>query len=220
MRTLISALFMTCAALAQLDSNSITVTASRRIYPALDEVQAYIRVYSPPDVTLEQVTEALRGAGAGPVTFGTVQTNRGFVIPIGAFEGSTMWTFIATSPLSGLKEWLGRLDSAKAAIARSGSRLSMSYDVSGPQSSAKARLAVACSQSDLIADARSQAQAMAAAAGVGLGPVLAVADSGSAATAVAFIGASGASGTFLFGIAPTVTPITCAATVKFGFSRY
>ena len=147
---------------AQIDSDAITVTASRSIHLPLDRLLFTINVRSAVDATLDDVGQALRSSGVSGAVFTNVNTPYsylGVALPLGLD-----WTFELRAPLANLKATLALLDTA-----RQKSQIALTYSVqseSGP---------LACSPADLLADATARARLLASAAGVGLGPVLAMA---------------------------------------------
>ena len=199
---------------AQLDSNTVTVTASRQIYPAPDEVLFGVTLTSDTQANLDDVTSALGAAGVSSAQFSGVSTNFG-----DSAANTLQWSFTMTAPLSNLKDTAALLTAAQKTIAAKGAGLFLTFNVQGAQASQKQQSTVQCSQADLIADARDQAQKLTGAAQMILGPILSVSD---AATAVygnspGFV-AYAITGAFSF--RSFAIPVTCSLTVKFGLSRY
>jgi hypothetical protein len=199
---------------AQLDSNTVTVTASRQIYPAPDEVLFGLTLTSGTQTNLDDVTSALRAAGVSAAQFSGLSTSYGDFA-----ANSLQWGFTLTAPLSNLKDTSALLTAAQKAIGVKGSGLSLSFNIQGAQASEKQRSAVQCSQADLIADAQAQAKMLAVAAGMSLGSILSLSD-----PATAVYGNTNGYAAFLItgavSFQPFAIPVTCSLTVKFGLSRY
>ena len=201
---------------AQLDSNTVTITATRAIYSAPDEVLFSVTLTSGTQTNLDDVTAALRAAGISTAQFSGVYT--GFGDPA---ANSLQWGFTVTAPLSNLKDTTALLTAAQKAISANGSGLSLTFNIQGAQTSPKQQSTVPCSQADLIADARDQARKLTDAAGMMLGPVVSLSDAGSPTwnnTNGYVIPVLRVTGFLLF--QPPTIPVTCSLTVKFGLSRY
>ncbi len=210
MRALILSLAVACVGFAQVDSNSVTVTATRQFYPVLNQVTWVIYLNASDNADLDDITAALRAAGVINAKFSGASQNYG----VDLMQGPR-WSFTVTSPIASLKDTAALLVAAQKKIQSQG--MSMDFDIAGLQPSNQTVTAQPCSQSDLIADARAQAQKMTDAAGVVLGPILAVSDAGLPNATVVYGYAA-----FLLGVVSTqaATPSTCSLTVKFGMSRY
>ena len=212
------AALMAGIAFGQLDSNSVTVTASRTQNAAPDQALFGIFVDAPPDATLDDVLAVLQGSGVTMANFAGVGNAQLIQLPPAATP-DLEWSFALPVPLSKTKETVASLTALRNAIAAKRNGMTLSFSVQGTQASAQAVQALACPTADLIADARAQAQKLADAAGLTLGPILAL----SSATT----GNSSAGGAIYAAIsvsrfiqtAPTI-PSICALTVKFGLTRY
>src|SRR5947207_11295095 len=82
----------------QLDSNSITVTASRSVYLQPDQIVFSVSVSSPTDATLDDILAALQGSGITAAnlsgSFGSLSVFAG---------GQTEWIFALPAPLANIK---------------------------------------------------------------------------------------------------------------------
>jgi uncharacterized protein YggE len=192
-----------------LDSNSVTVTASRQIDLTADQVVLTLTVTSGLDANQDDVDAALRNAGI-PAQFARVGMD--------SDAGKLTWTYTLAAPLADLKKTAAALKTAQQTMAGSQSAFALRFGVSGVQASAAQQAAVKCPQSALIAAARQQAQQLTDAAGVVLGPLLSVADAPYQVGATWFNTTVIAA--FLFVPQYAVSPVTCSVTVKFGLSRY
>ena len=209
--TLLVLAFASVAA-AQLDSYTLTVTASRSISVPPD--QATIGVY----------VEASQSAGIGDVLavvhgLGLSQTNLSTVYSV--FDGpgvkvpNLVWSFNLKTPLSSLKDTLSALIALRAPGAIPG--FTVTFLLSGIQVSPQLAAAQSCPLTALVADARAQAQALAQASGYGVGDISTISDgtgqtligSGQAALGPVLVAASA-----LFTPTP-LSPLTCTIVVKF-----
>lgn len=210
MRNLVMAVLLASTAFAQLDSNALTVTATRQLQPTPDEVSVSITIGSGLRSTLDDVTASLRSTGVTTAQFTGVGTD---YTTDGAERLS--WSFSLTAPLADFRGAIDLLNAARRAMSHSG--FTLTFRLQGAQASDKQRAALQCSQSNLIADARRRAQAAADAAGMVLGPILSIADATYAANVnqvpYAAIG-------YIFVPGFLTVPVTCSATVKFSLSRY
>src|SRR5437763_130092 len=107
MRSLIAMLVL-CASLAfaQLDSNSVTVTASRNAILQPDQAVFAVQVNSGLDATLDDIIAALQGSGVGLGNFTGINTIQQF---LGADRQPTsvlQWSFTLPVPLAKMKDTL------------------------------------------------------------------------------------------------------------------
>ena len=199
-------------AFGQLDSNSITVTASRSTTTGVQPDQAVftVQVSSGLDASLDDVIAALQGSGVTASNFFALNS---FVLyPASPAQQAPLlaWTFRYATPLAKIKDTITLLTSLQQSIANKHSGLTLTFGLQGFQASAQN-----CSLSDLIADARAQAQKLADAGGVSVGNVLAISSptgtSSLNAIQAAPLGAS---------TSPPSGPPACAVTVKFALLRF
>ena len=189
------------AAFGQLDSNSITVTASRGNSPGPpDQALFGVVVTSAVDTSLDDVIVLLQGTG---ISAANLQTLNEYSMSNGSSGQTTEtlnWQFSFTAPLTKNKDTIAMLTNLQATIAKKNSGLTMSFSIQGTQSSVQPQT---CSLSDLLTDARTQAQKLADGAGVSVGNIMAMSSSTSAILTNPLSGAS-----------------PCILTVKFALLRY
>jgi hypothetical protein len=205
-------------AIAQLDSNSVTVFASRSSSLQADQVVFAVAVDTGLDATLNDVVAALQNAGITLSNFAGVRTPT--FIPLMPVGGPALppaqveWTFGLPVPISKLADTAYLLKTVQQSIVSMNKAWAMSFNVQGTQVSLPLQQSQVCSVADLIADARLQAQKLAGAAGMTLGNVLALSGSTSMTQpgSGVYIGSSLSS--FLVS-SPFLPPQLCSATVKF-----
>jgi hypothetical protein len=223
----------------QIDSNSITITASRSVYLQPDQIVFSLSVISPSNATLDDIVAALQGSGV------TAANSSGSYVSLGdpnlPVQTQLTWFFALPAPLSHLKDMVAFLTTLQQTIAQKNAGLSLTFSVQGTQVSPQSQEAQQCPVTDLVSDARTQAQNLAAASGLTLGPILAISNGPSAANA---LGGSLVLNTFLLGIptsfgrisitnpfittstftttlpAFTTPALNCSVTVKFTLLRY
>lgn len=192
-------LFSTATAFAQLDSNSVTVTASRNAPVQADVANFSVYVVSGVSVSLADVLAALQGSPITASNFigiGGVPSGFNVVPATGApSQPQIQWGFALAVPISKIKDTVALLTALQTSIAQNNSGLALTFNLQGTQVSTQARQSAACSITDLLSDARAQAQKIADASVLTLGPILAM---------------SGATG---------LVPV-CSITVKFGLVRF
>ena len=203
-------------AFAQLDSNSVTVAASRNINLQPDQVVFAVFVDSGLNSSLDDILSALRGSGITAANFSGVSTvsSFNFVGPNQAPQPPMLeWAFGLAVPFSKMKDTVATLTSLQQTVSQKNSELKLSFQIQGTEISPQLQQSQMCVLADLIADARSQAQKLGDAAGLGVGSILAV----SSFTTTTVPGPipvnrfSSTSGTFLPG---------CSVTVKFALGRF
>jgi hypothetical protein len=214
MRTLILAFAISASlAFGQIDSNAVTVTASRNANLQPDTVLFGVTVTSGFNAGLDDVVAALAGSGITAANFSSVSSPFTLSIPTGAIaqpvQPMLQWTFTLPVPLSKLKDTSTALTNLQQSIAKKNAGLAMSFSVQGTQVSQQLQQSQPCVVSDLLADARAQAQKLADAAGLTLGQLLALSSSTSSTT--------GSSNSGFFNPLPSLS--ICAATVKYALIR-
>jgi len=222
-------LFPSILAFGQLDSDTISVTASRFTPIQPDQVQLLISVNAPASTDSDQVLAALPGTGLTTSNLVNVNSNTGDN-GIGLVLN---YTFQLTTPFSKMKSTLSTLQGLVTTIGANKSGLTLTFYVQGAQVSDAAQQAVPCSVPDLMADAQAHAKRLADAAGLFVGPILSVA-TGSIGTQQVVSGAflpaniilAGAIGSpFGASILPqpflaTSAPPACSIQVKYKALRY
>jgi hypothetical protein len=179
-------------AFGQLDSNSVTVTASRAPSSGSpDQAVFSVVVTSGFDTSLDDVIALLQGTG---ISAANLQSLNEYSISNGSSGQATEalnWQFTVTAPLAKNKDTIATLINLQATIAKKNNGVTMSFSIQGTRTSVQPPQT--CAQSDLLTDARTQAQKLADGAGVGVGNILAMSSS---------------------------TYATCSLTVKFALLRY
>ena len=214
--------FSTASALlfGQLDSNSVTVTATRNSDIQPDQAIIELSVLSPLNATLDSVVAVLQGFSVSAADFNAVGIFPNSFQP--PQPGQTVqqmlqWGFGIGIPVSKLKDTIATLTALEQSIAKKNNGFTLSFSVQGLRFSPQLQQAQVCKTSELIADARAQAQKFADASGLTVGPILAL--SGATSTTVG----SAPPAAFLAGqssyYSPTF-PAPCSAVVKFALSRF
>jgi uncharacterized protein YggE len=217
LRTFLVVCALSPLAFAQLDSNSITVTASRGTSLQPDQVVFAVNVDTMMDVSLNDVVAVLQNAGITLSNFAGIRT----VSFSGSFPPSPAplppqveWTFGLPVPISKLTDTSAALRTIQQNVATGNKGWVVSFNVQGTQVSMALQQSQVCSYPDLIADARSQAQKVAAAAGMSVGNVLAISSGVSTPQASSGAYISAGVGT-LFSTSSLIPAQICSAAVKF-----
>jgi uncharacterized protein YggE len=196
-------------ALGQLESHTLTISATRRVNIQPDEVVFGLSVSSATATSLDQVVAALSGLGITSANLTGVGNNND--------PKTVQWSFRLATPLSSLSATIASLAKLKQTIGQNNSGLTLTFSLDGTQVSPQLQQSQTCSTSDLIADATAQAQKVAVAAGLVLGPILKLSNE----PLIQPYGApvSGARlGVFAiasFSLAPAPPPVTCTLAVQF-----
>jgi hypothetical protein len=198
-------------AFAQLDSNSITVNASRSAALQPDQAVFVVSVQSDLNTSLNDVLAALQGSGITSANFAGVNTVLSFSPGTGPAPAPTIqWAFDLPIPLTKTKDTVAALTALQQNIAQNNKSLKLSFSIQGTQVSQQLQQSQTCSITDLLTDARTQAQKLADASGVTLGVILAMSSQASSsavgAVQLAYLGYS--------------APAPCAVTVKFAVTRF
>jgi Protein of unknown function (DUF541) len=166
MRAILWLLALPMAVWAQLDDNTLTVTASRQLAATLQPDQAVFVVYvnAPTNASLDDVLAALPGAGISAANLANAFTN------LETDNPSTWWAFVLTVPIDKLGSTIATLQSDVST-----STLQVRYSVS-TQVSAALQATQQCPYTALVSDATAEAQKLAVAAGAAVGPILSVSD--------------------------------------------
>ena len=215
-KTLLLLLASSVLALAQLDSNSITVTASRTASLQPDQAVFAVTLQSDLNTSFNDVLAALQGSGITSANFTGVNTSGLGVItglPITTRPPTVQWTFILPVGLTKTKETVAALTSLQQNIAQNNKSLQLSFAIQGTQVSQQLAQSQTCSASDLISDARAQAQKLANAGGVTLGSILAMSSSVSSSSVAALQ-------FYLAADFVSESAVPCTLTVKFAVTRF
>ena len=206
------------AMFGQTEPNSITITVTRTNNIQPDQVLIVLSVTSGTTAGLDDITDALIGAGISGASFTGVYTNN-IYLPAKNPQTALLWSFTLTAPLGKLSAALSQVLSAEQTISGNNSGLTLTFYVEGMQVSPQLQQSQPCSQAALLADAQAQVKQVAAAAGVSAGQVLSMAEGGGPVLAVqgapplaAGDIAANLGGSFVI---PTVLRLTCSLTVQF-----
>ncbi len=146
-------------AFAQVDSNSVTVTAFRTIVVQPDQASFSVSVTAPVTSTMDDVLAVLQPAGIGLANFSNVYTTYSSAnVPM------LQWTFSLVGPLTNTKATVATLTNLESSVANN-LRYSIAFALQGTGTSAQASQSQSCPLPDLLNEAKAKAQAMASAAG-------------------------------------------------------
>jgi uncharacterized protein YggE len=219
----ILALASASLAFGQLDTHTVTITATRAVSVQPDQSVFALYVNSPVNTSLGEVVSAIQGAGVGASDLLGVYTQTTYVQ--NQPQDSLQWAFTLAAPFAKISTTVSTLTQLQQSIAEKG--LTLTYALQGIRVSPQLLESQQCTPSDLLADARAQAQKLVDATGFFLGPVLAVSSGnpgpvpsvplavGGSYAAVLAPGAVQAVALFL---PPTPATTNCAITVKFGLN--
>jgi hypothetical protein len=212
-------------AFAQLDSNSVIVTATRSMAQQPDQVLFGVTVQSGLNTSLDDVVAALQGSGITAANFSGISAApfTGNIIPTPQQPPTVtqmlQWTFALQAPLAKIKDTIATLTALQKTIAQQNNGLTLSFNVQATQVSAQLQQSQVCPTSDLLADATAQAQKLAGAAGLSLGAVLAIASITSVPSNIGSVVPVTSALNFVSSTS-TVFPAVCSMTVKFALLRY
>jgi uncharacterized protein YggE len=202
----------------QLETDTITIQASRSVTMTPDQVSFYITVTAGPTSSLDQIVAALSGLGITASNFSSMY---------GAMDNqsSLQWSFTLATPLTKINATIASLVALQQSMIKNNSGMSLTFQVQGAYISPEAFQSQSCSAKDLVADAQTQAQKVAAAAGLTIGPIVAISDGSSSATAVYTFAArlgdfSNLSWTNTTAFWFNPAPSGCSIEVKFKLLRY
>jgi len=164
MRNLILLLAAASSAFAQLDSNVLTITASRQLNVQPDQVSLSMYVTTDANQTLDNVLSALQGTKITAADLSSVNTAAG---------SELQWLFTPTVSFSDLNKVLAALGALQA-----NGPITVNYFYLNATASQQAVASQPCPYPALINDAQTQAQKLAAAAGVTVGPIVSLAQGG------------------------------------------
>lgn len=161
---------------AQLDSNSLTVSATRSASLQADQAVFGIYVESDSTAGLNDVVAAVQGAGLTLANFLSVSSPQLIYAPPAGPQPQPrlQWTFGLPVPIAKTKDTVATLTTLQQSLAQDNAGMRLTFSVQGTQVSLPLQQSQSCSMADLITDARGQAQKLAAAAGLTLGSILAM----------------------------------------------
>jgi hypothetical protein len=238
---------LAAAALAfgQLDSDTLTITATHQASLQPDELVFLVSVSTAVSNTLDEVLTALQSLGITAANFSGLISPPAPILFSPAFSQTftppLLWQFTTTAPFSKLKATVQSLSTLQQTIAKKNPGWTLAYGIQGAQVSRQLQDSQQCPTTDLVTAAQAQAQKVASVAALTVGPVLAIAD---APSTVGFISAvqppipyrfvstgaivsvpvllptpGFASGLLGYGQPISSTPV-CSITVKFKLLRY
>jgi uncharacterized protein YggE len=194
--------------------HTITITASRTANAAPDQVEIQISATSSVGFGVDDIEQALTQAGISGATFAGVNT--GYTYDGRVQSPFLQWSFTLTAPLATMKNTIGQLLSAQAALSKQKSGVGLSFYIGLLETSPQSQ--PACPTSTLVADAMAQAQALAGAAGDSVGPVSAISSPSAAseqlATSAIYDPITVRAGFFAVGL-PYVFATSCSMAVQF-----
>jgi uncharacterized protein YggE len=207
-------------AFAQLDSNSITVSASNNASLQPDQAVFAVSVQSGMNTGLDDVLTALQGSGITAANFSSIGSSQQTISNGDGTSSVTVtltWVFSLPVALANTKTTVASLAALQQSVAKLNNAMTLSFSIVGTQVSQQLAQSQTCSIAGLLATATTQAQSLAAAAGVTLGSIAAM----SSVTAnVAFVTSPILlSGSLISNIASGATPPPCSITVKFNVNR-
>jgi hypothetical protein len=198
-------------AFGQIESHTVTISATRSLVLQPDQIVLQLTVSSNPSATLDQIVGALSGLGITDANLtGTYNSN----------PPTLTWNFSFTAPLANLTATIGSITKIEQTIAQNNSGLTLTFYIGGTQVSQQLQQAQTCPNSDLISDASAQAQKLASAAGLSLGPILRLSNASSpqptlVAENATFAGVIGAYAFNEILLTPLPSPVTCSLSVQF-----
>ncbi len=202
---------------AQLDSNSITVSASQNASLQPDQAVFSVSVQSGINTGFEDVLAALQGSGITAANFSGV-SSQGQTISVLSTTPIVVWDFSLSVPLANTKATVASLTTLQQNVSQMNNGLQVSFSIVGTQVSQQLAQSQTCSLPGLVTAATTQAQSLAAAGGVTLGSILALASSTSnvvstsTPTLVSSLG-------FVSSVSSSTIPPPCSITVKFNVTR-
>jgi uncharacterized protein YggE len=203
----------------QLESNSITVTASQSNNVQPDQVLFAVYVSSGINTSLDDVLAALKPSGIVMANFSGVANNNTVAVT-GSQPQQPMlqWAFGLPVPFAQMKATVAALTSLQQGIAQANSGLTLSFSVQGTQVSAALQQSQTCNIPSLLGAATTQAQALASAGGLTLGSILAMSGNTASPSASPAPESVFQSGTFVSAL--LTVPQNCALTVRFAATRF
>ena len=203
----------------QIDSDAVTIQASRPMYLPPDQVVFSVSVSAGPNTSLGQVVAALSNSGITAANLSTVAGGTDNQSPL-------YWDFTLAAPLTKMKATIASLTALQQSIVQNNSGMMLMFQVQGSQVSSDLIQSQACSMKDLVSDARAQAQGVVAAAGLAIGPIIALSNltSGAVSNQVlsppTFASRIGTSLLQILLTVPRSSPFNCSLEVKFKLLRY
>jgi hypothetical protein len=202
---------------AQLESHTISISATRSVNLQPDQVVFGLSVGATGSSSLDQIVRALSSVGVTSANFAGVGSSSSLAL---------QWSFTLIAPLSDLSATISSLMKLQQTIAQNDSGLTLTFAIDGTQVSEQLQQSQLCSDADLITDAIAQAQKLASAAEFTLGPIVRLSTTPADEIYAipnnfdrlgSFVSSGlldfGGFSDFLFASAPA--PVTCSLAVKF-----
>ena len=206
-------------AFGQLDSNSVTVTATRNTAVQPDQAIVAVFVDTPVNTSLSDVLAAVEGSGIAAPNFAGVSTVQYQFTPTEQPAPALEWTFALPTPVAKLKDVLATLSDVQKRVTQQNNGMKLDFSVQGTQVSQQAQQSQTCSVPDLLSDARAQAQKLGAAAGLVVGSILAMSSS-TVTTASSGVAVPGMIISRYSSSSGISIPSVCSLTVKFALGRF
>jgi hypothetical protein len=141
----------------QLDSNTVTVTASQSMNVQPDQVLFAVYVTTPLTASLDDVLAALKGAGITSANFSGVNSagSGQTVVVTGNLPAPTeQWAFGLPVPFAQMKATVTALTNLQQSIMQANSGFTLSFSVQGAQISTSLLQSQACNNAGLRALSR------------------------------------------------------------------
>jgi hypothetical protein len=195
----------------QLESDTVTIQASRSMNLTPDQAFFSVSLSAGPDAGLDQIVAALSGLGITASNLSSM-----FAMDN---QSSLQWSFTLAVPFTKMKATIASLTALQQTITKNNSGMSLVFGIQGTRVSPESIQSQTCAAKDLVADALAKAQNVAAAAGLAIGPIIAISDGSLVAAAPSYAGRLLRVGDFSAAYS-SVAPSGCYLEVKFKLLRY
>jgi uncharacterized protein YggE len=164
--------FLLFSALLHGQTDALSVTATKTVDLAPDEMTFNVVVLADQDTTLEQVLQVVKAAGVTANNLGGVGSSQFGPSPN---QSRLVYQFTLTTPLTKFKDALDGFTAVRRGLLANSSSMELQTNVIAITPTEAAReQARLLATTDLIADARKKADALAKAAGLTLGPIVGI----------------------------------------------
>ena len=205
----------------QLDSDTLTIQASRSVNLTPDQVVFSISVSASPNTSLDQVVATLANLGVTAANLANVASGTDS-------QSAIYWDFTLAAPLAKIKATIASLTALQRSIVQNSKTMTLMFQVQGSQVSPDLIQSQACPMTGLFAEAQAQAQSVASVAGLAIGPVITLSNLSLAPVPSQVTGGfavadfTGSAGTIAQRVltTPRSAPVTCSLVVKFKLLRY
>ena len=196
----------------QLESNTLTISASRVLNIQPDQALFNVTIVSTPTQGLDDVLAALQATGITAANFSSLNS-----LP----DGTLQWLFNLPIALTKVQTTAASLVSLQQTIAKSNNGLTLSFYIGSLQVSSALAQSQSCPVADLVSDAQAHAQKLADAAGLTVGSILTINGSSANVSPPPMFYSNLIFGELLTGVVyPAPEPPPCAITLKFRLLRY